>query len=246
MEQFDLNSFMQGFVRSLSLIGAIFGSMIVFGVGDFLSRRGVLMMASGFYAGGALITGSALTVYGLCLGRFIFGIGIGFAMHSAPLYIAEISPPHLRGLLISLKECFIVLGILIGFAMGYILDGVSSGWRYVYDFGCLPAVVMGVGCFFIPPSPRWMALRALKFATETNAFMTNSSAYSREMDQAHEALCNVRKLTHEETQFEFNIIVDSLQETMKEPFEWKNFLQERVLWRGLIIGCGLVLFQQVC
>lgn len=239
---FDMTDFMQGLVTSLSLVGAIIGSLIVFVAGDFLSRRGVLIMAAGLYAGGAIITGSAVNIVVLWIGRLVYGIGIGFCMHSAPLYIAEISPPHLRGLLISLKECFIVLGILVGFAMGYALDWASSGWRYVYMFAAIPAVVMGAGVYMIPPSARWKALRAI---TLNNAdFSTNSTSYSRDMDEAHEALCDLRRLTREETQFEFNVIVDSLQETLKEPFQWKNFLEERVLWRGLIIGLGLVMFQQ--
>lgn len=43
-------------------------------------------------------------------------IGAGLcvkAMHGAPLYIAETSPSQIRGTLVSLKEAFIVLGILV-------------------------------------------------------------------------------------------------------------------------------------
>eukprot|EP01094_Clydonella_sp_ATCC50884_P012868 TRINITY_DN2315_c0_g1_i1.p1 TRINITY_DN2315_c0_g1~~TRINITY_DN2315_c0_g1_i1.p1 ORF type:complete len:546 (-),score=205.46 TRINITY_DN2315_c0_g1_i1:1385-3022(-) len=243
VKAFDMSSFMQGVVTSLSLVGAIVGSIIVFVSGDYLSRRGVLLIAAGFYMGGALITGSAVNIVVLWIGRLTYGIGIGFCMHSAPLYIAEIAPPHLRGLLISLKECFIVLGILVGFAMGYVFDWASSGWRYVYDVAAIPALVMFIGVYMIPPSARWMALRAIT-SNNTDPISTNSTTYSRDMDDAHEALCDLRRLTREETQFEFNVIVDSLQETLKEPFHWKNFLEERVLWRGLIIGLGLVMFQQ--
>ncbi len=38
----------------------------------------------------------------LLLGRIIFGTGVGFAMHGAPAYISEMSPPHLRGMLVSI------------------------------------------------------------------------------------------------------------------------------------------------
>jgi hypothetical protein len=36
----------------------------------------------------------------------------------APAYIGEMSPPSIRGLLVSLKEATIVLGILLGFLIG--------------------------------------------------------------------------------------------------------------------------------
>ena len=37
------------------------------------------------------------------------------AMHGAPLYIAETCPSQIRGTLISLKELFIVLGIMVSY-----------------------------------------------------------------------------------------------------------------------------------
>ncbi|KAM4100058.1 hypothetical protein ACB094_05G040100 [Castanea mollissima] len=50
----------------------------------------------------------------MVIGRFVFGIGIGLAMHAAPMYIAETAPSKIRGRLISLKEFFIVLGMVRG------------------------------------------------------------------------------------------------------------------------------------
>lgn len=62
--------------------------------------------------------GSASTLPLLLLGRVVYGLGIGTAMHVAPLYIAETSPPDLRGKLVSLKEAAIVGGIVLGFLAG--------------------------------------------------------------------------------------------------------------------------------
>ena len=61
-----------------------------------------------------------------------------FSMHGAPTYIAEMAPPSLRGLLVSLKEAFIVVGILFGFLLGYLLCSdessymVEGGWKWSY------------------------------------------------------------------------------------------------------------------
>jgi hypothetical protein len=96
-QTFGFSDTVKQWVVSMSLVGAIVGSLCCFAVGDFLSRRGVIMMAGGFFAGGALITGCSIDLSVIFIGRFIYGVGIGFAMHSAPLYIAEISPSHLRG-----------------------------------------------------------------------------------------------------------------------------------------------------
>jgi len=44
----------------------------------------------------------------------VYGLGIGTAMHVAPLYIAETAPDNLRGKLVSYKEAAIVAGIILG------------------------------------------------------------------------------------------------------------------------------------
>ncbi|KAL1224976.1 D-xylose-proton symporter-like 3 [Cardamine amara subsp. amara] len=83
-------------------------------------------------------------------------------MHGAPLYIAETCPPQIRGTLISLKELFIVLGILLGFSVGSFQIDVVGGWRYMYGFGTPVALLMGLGMWSLHASPRWLLLRAVQ------------------------------------------------------------------------------------
>lgn len=73
------------------------------------------MRAAGVSSAGM---GSAGSFEVLLACRTLYGLGIGFAMHAAPAYIAETSPPSVRGLLISLKEGAIVGGILLGYSVG--------------------------------------------------------------------------------------------------------------------------------
>lgn len=68
----------------------------------------------------------------MTIGRTLYGLGIGFAMHAAPAYIAETAPSRLRGFLISLKEAFIVGGILLGYLASYFLVDITGGWRGMY------------------------------------------------------------------------------------------------------------------
>lgn len=94
----------------------------------------------------------------LLLGRIMYGLGMGFAMHAAPAYIAETSPPSVRGLLISLKEAAIVGGILLGYLSSYLFIGHEGGWRDMYSFAAPLAIVLGVGMATLPESPRWLLL----------------------------------------------------------------------------------------
>lgn len=81
----------------------------------------------------------------LIIGRVLYGLGIGFAMHAAPAYIAETAPVNLRGLLISLKEAFIVGGILLGYLVSYLFVDANAGWRLMYGISLPLAVIFGLG-----------------------------------------------------------------------------------------------------
>lgn len=70
----------------------------------------------------------------------------------APAYIGEMAPPHIRGLLMSLKEAAIVLGILFGYLIGFLLADINGGWGLVYGVAAAPAGIMLMGTFMLHES----------------------------------------------------------------------------------------------
>jgi MFS family permease len=125
---YNLSSVEVGLITSGSLYGALIGSAFAFNVADFLGRRRELMISAISYLVGALITALAPNFAVMVIGRVVYGIGIGLAMHAAPMYIAETAPCQIRGRLISLKEFFIVFGMVViqleAFWLTLSLDGV--------------------------------------------------------------------------------------------------------------------------
>lgn len=96
----------------------------------------------------------------------------------SPLYMAEISAPEVRGSLLALEQFSIVLGVIFGFWTGFftreskwpcgfypyvclILFQVSGSlsWRIPLGIQLIPGVVLAIGCFFLPPSPRLSVLQ---------------------------------------------------------------------------------------
>ena len=138
--QLDSSPLLQGLLTSGSLFGTVVGTTLSFVVAAPLGRRRELLLASSLYAAGTAIAvlapagPSLLTL--VFAGRGIYGVGIAFAMHSAPVYIAEIAPASIRGLLISLKEGFIVGGILAGFSASAAVTAYglhpSFAWRAIW------------------------------------------------------------------------------------------------------------------
>lgn len=161
------SSFLQGAITSSELVGAMLGCMVCFKVADDLGRRRSLILASVLFFIGAIIeyvsgdgsfdanTGISI----LIIGRMIYGFGCGFAMHGAPAYIGEMAPTQIRGMLVSLKEAFIVLGIVLGYSIGYGNSEVVGGWRTTYVVSTSVAAIMCVGMYYLPYSCRWLALK---------------------------------------------------------------------------------------
>lgn len=234
---YNLSSVDVGLITSGSLYGALIGSVLAFNVADFLGRRRELILSSSLYLVGALVTALAPNLVVMVIGRFIYGIGIGLAMHAAPMYIAETAPSQIRGLLISLKEFFIVFGMLLGYIVGSLFVEVVAGWRYTYGV-CSPlSIIMGVGMWWLPPCPRWVLLRAIQLKGEVQD--------SKEI--AASCLCRLRGKAIignsafqkvDEIMSELSSMCDEEESSITDLFKGKCL-------KALIIGGGLVLFQQI-
>ncbi|XP_008681530.1 D-xylose-proton symporter-like 3, chloroplastic isoform X1 [Zea mays] len=263
---FSLSSLQLGLVASGSLYGALGGSLLAYRIADFLGRRIELVTAAALYILGALVTGFAPNFVALIIGRVLYGIGIGLgmicldetwtshvsltvsnkelrktamAMHGAPLYIAETSPSQIRGTLISLKELFIVLGILLGYLVGSLEIDNVGGWRYMFGFSAPLAAIMAIGMWTLPSSPRWLLLRAVQ----------GKASLEDNKKKAIQALRTLRGRTASE-----KVLADDVDDTIvsikaayagqeAEGNVWDVF--EGASLKAFTIGGGLVLFQQI-
>jgi sugar porter (SP) family MFS transporter len=239
IEWYNLTALQTGLVVSGSLYGALLGSIVAFNVADALGRRKELMLAAFLYIVGALVTGGAPDLFVLFAGRLIYGIGIGLAMHAAPMYIAETAPTQIRGTLISLKEGFIVGGILLGYLVGSIMIGVEGGWRMMFGFGAPIALLMGVGMWWLPPSPRWLLLRGLQGGGEEQEFKARASSALLRL-RGNRFSQNMAEEQVEDTWMSLQAAAEGqeLNVSLAELFQGVNL-------KALLIGTGLVFFQQV-
>ncbi|CAN6363536.1 unnamed protein product [Urochloa humidicola] len=130
-------------------------------VADRLGRRCVLVISNAFLMVGALAMSLGGSYATLMAARFVTGIGAGFARVVAPVYNTEISPPSTRGVLSSLLNIFINLGVLLSYVSNYAFSGLPAhlGWRLMYGVGVVPPVFIAAGILLMPESPRWLAMR---------------------------------------------------------------------------------------
>lgn len=146
-----------GILNLYSLVGSIAAGR----TSDWIGRRYTIVLAAGIFFAGAILMGSATNYAFLMCGRFVAGIGIGYALMIAPVYTAEVSPAAARGFLSSFPEIFINAGILLGYVSNFGFSHLSLhlGWRLMLGVGAVPSVLLAVGVLAMPESPRWLVLQ---------------------------------------------------------------------------------------
>ncbi|WP_424353932.1 sugar porter family MFS transporter [Methanobacterium sp. MBAC-LM] len=219
-ESFSLSSTAQEIVVSSVLIGAVIGASISGLLADKYGRRIMVIVAATIFGIGAIFTALTPEVYALIAGRIVVGIAIGIASFIAPLYIAEVAPVSIRGALVSLNQLAITIGIVISYLVDFAF-APSGGWRWMLGLAVVPSIILGIGMYLMPPSPRWL--------------------YSKgRIDKARSVLERIRMTKN--VSEEMKEIRASL--VCEQECKWSEIL-DPVVRPALIIGIGLAAFQQL-
>ena len=166
---------LQGWAMSCALIGCLVGACASGMLSNRLGRKKLLSLSALVFAASSLGTGLAEHFAVFVLWRMLSGCAIGVASGISPIYIAEISPAHLRGRMVSLNQLAIVFGILLaqlvnwmiarpvprGFAVQQILYSWNGqvGWRWMFAVTAVPSILFLIASLLAPESPRWLASR---------------------------------------------------------------------------------------
>jgi len=157
-DYFELTDSQVESVTALGLIGAVVGALVTGRLSDYLGRKKVILASAFVFATGALWTGFAPSVTQLMISRFYLGLAIGVSSFAVPLYISEISPTKIRGTLVSMFQLLITVGILTAYLSDNALADNNNleCWRPMLWVGVIPALVLFIGMFFLPETPRWL------------------------------------------------------------------------------------------
>jgi SP family arabinose:H+ symporter-like MFS transporter len=157
---FKLSEAQLGWTVSSLLFGCIAGVFIAGKAGDHYGRKKVLMLAAFLFFLSAIGSAAAHSLSFFICSRIVGGIAVGVASILSPMYIAELAPAKYRGILVSLNQLAIVVGILLAFFSNYLLVGTGeNNWRWMLLVMAAPAVLLFFSLFFVPESPRWLAAK---------------------------------------------------------------------------------------
>jgi sugar porter (SP) family MFS transporter len=167
----------EGWFVSSALVGCIAGVSVAGILSDRFGRKRMLLTSALLFCFSAIGCALAPTYATLIIYRFIGGVGVGVASMLSPLYISEISPPHLRGRLVTLYQFAITVGILTAYFANALILGLSENmveilqesvltyiirdevWRGMFGSETIPALIFFFLIFTIPESPRWLTVK---------------------------------------------------------------------------------------
>ncbi len=154
---FEMTEWMLGFSVGCVVFGAMAGNLLAGPMSDRFGRKKILIIVAALFSISATWSAFATGYTEFIIARIIGGIGIGGAILIAPIYIAEIAPPKLRGSLVSFNQLNIVIGISVAYFSNYFLVNMEGeSWRWMLGVEAIPAAIYFLALFTVPRSPRWL------------------------------------------------------------------------------------------
>ncbi|MCF7817389.1 MAG: sugar porter family MFS transporter [Kiritimatiellales bacterium] len=216
---FELNAAAKGMAVSSAIFGSILGPLVGMWMSDALGRRRTLGIAAFCFMVSAI--GSALphSIFAFNFWRAVGGIGVGLAAMTSPMYIAEISPPHLRGRLVTVNQLAIVIGINLAVIASYALS-FGGHWRWMFASEVIPILFLMIGLCFVPRSPRWLAAKG-------------------KAEEAMKVLTKINGSTQAEKELR------DIQDELKEESGTFSELLAPGIRKALLIGIVIMIFSQI-
>jgi SP family galactose:H+ symporter-like MFS transporter len=207
-------------IVSSMMFGAAVGAVAASWLSAALGRKRSLILGAVLFVLGSLLCGLAWSPGSLIAARLVLGLAIGVATFTAPLYLAEVAPEHIRGAMISTYQLMITIGILVAFLSDTALS-YTGAWRWMLGVIAIPGALFLLGVLMLPDSPRWLMMRGLR----------------------EEALAVLHRLRGDEA----TVLREAadIEEQLKTPQRgWHLFLENRNFRRSVGLGVLLQLMQQ--
>lgn len=149
------------------LLGCVLGASVAAFTSDRFGRKRVLLAAAALFTASSIAAALPRNLTQFVIARLVGGLAIGLASTLSPLYIAEISPARIRGLLVSVNQLAIVTGILLSYSVNYSLTRAGpENWRWMFASAAVPSILFLLALLFVPESPRWLVQKGREAEAE--------------------------------------------------------------------------------
>lgn len=228
------DTWQKSLIVSILSAGTFFGALISGSLADHFGRRTTIIAGCFVFIVGVVVQTAAPNVNALVVGRLVAGFGVGFVSAINILYMSEVAPRRVRGAIVSCYQFAVTIGIMLASCVTYATSKRrdSGAYRIPIAIQFLWAIILAMGLFLLPESPRYYVMK-------------------KDLDKAEAALARVRGQPKGS-----DFIQDELAEILAN-FEYEKDVGEEG-WRGcfkggfarnsnfrkVFIGTAIQLFQQ--
>lgn len=220
-DEFGIGSGWQSVIATGILVGAVIGALVGARLSERFGRKRTILIISAGFVIGTLLASISPTELTLALSRVLLGMAVGGATQTVPMFVAELSPPQIRGRLVLAFQVAIGIGILTATIAGasQLLD-----WRWMIGLAALPAAALFLLMLPAPESPRWLI----------------------KVNRDEEARSNLRRVRGVDDVEDELRDINEVEEQRRQASArgWKGLGQAWVR-PALIMGCGMALFTQL-
>ncbi len=220
-DEFKIGHGWQQVIAAGILVGAVIGALVGARLSERFGRKRTILIISTVFVVGTVACSLAPTAATLALSRVLLGMAVGGATQTVPMFVAELSPPQVRGRLVLAFQVAIGVGILTATIVG---ASQQFSWRWMIGLAAVPAAAFLLLMLRAPESPRWLVKVDRK-------------------DEARNSLQRVRGV--EDVEAELDDVVAVEEEERRAPISgWKGLSRPWVR-PAVIMGCGMALFTQL-
>ncbi|MFZ2024145.1 MAG: sugar porter family MFS transporter [Terracidiphilus sp.] len=199
---FGFSEIGQGWAFSSLLFGCVLGSFFAGRLTDRFGRKRMLVWVAVLFALTSIATALAPTFPLFIFARFLGGVAVGGVSLLSPMYVAEVSPPSMRGRMGTFYQFSIISGILISYCINYLLRNTGpSNWRWMFLTGAIPSLVFLVLIALAPETPRFLvrigktseAFRLLERIENEETAQEEIAAITAALQRSHQTWSNLRR-----------------------------------------------------
>ncbi len=220
-DEFGIGHGWQQVIAAGILVGAVIGALLGARLSERFGRKRTILVISAVFVVGTIACAVSPSAWTLALSRVLLGAAVGGATQTVPMFVAELSPPKIRGRLVLAFQVAIGIGILTATIVGasQLLD-----WRLMIGLAVVPAAALFVLMLPAPESPRWLI----------------------KVDRTDEARSNLQRVRGTEDVEEELRGIEEVEKERREASTrgWKGLAKPWVR-PALIMGCGIALFTQL-
>ncbi|WP_193636208.1 sugar porter family MFS transporter [Brachybacterium subflavum] len=169
---------MLGFAVAFGVLTAVLGAFLAGRLSDRIGRRAIMIVAAILFivsSVGTAFVGDSMAMF--LFWRIFSGMAMGAAMTIAPAYVSETSPASMRGMLVSLRQFMLIIGLFVCGLLGDAMLAAAPApqgdaplstsrlgllglhlevWQWAFLSVALGGVIYLVASLLIPESPRFL------------------------------------------------------------------------------------------